>query len=117
MPRARRTDCSSHCSHLTVAPRPDGPRTVIRAHADMVRGGGGAISAAGRLDLDQVAFADLPALWPEGVGGNGARPWIIENITGGIARNGHIEVSIAAPAGPFRRHHRESRGRHRRRTT
>jgi hypothetical protein len=58
--------------------------------------------AHGRLDatitgrLDQVAFADLAALWPVGVGGPGTRPWVTDNITGGVARNGSFEVRLTA---------------------
>jgi hypothetical protein len=45
------------------------------------------------LRLDQLAFADLPALWPQGMGG-GARDWITQNITAGTARNGHVDVAL-----------------------
>ena len=41
--------------------------------------------------------ADLPALWPAGVGGDGASNWITENITAGVARDGHLEMSVQAP--------------------
>jgi hypothetical protein len=46
--------------------------------------------------LDQIGFADLPALWPQGIGG-GARAWVTENITAGTARNGHVEVTLDMP--------------------
>jgi hypothetical protein len=82
---------------LTLAPRPDGPRTVFRGTADARRNAGGA-QATITAQLDQVAFADLPALWPAGVGGPGTRPWIAENITAGLARNGHVEVGLDLPA-------------------
>jgi hypothetical protein len=45
------------------------------------------------LRLDQVSFADLPAIWPEGIGG-GARAWITQNITAGTARNGHVDIQL-----------------------
>jgi hypothetical protein len=45
------------------------------------------------LLLDQVGFADLPKIWPHGIGGD-ARGWITENITAGTARNGQVEVQI-----------------------
>jgi hypothetical protein len=81
---------------LEVAPRPDGPRSVLRgsvraSHAD------GRLDATITGDLDQVAFADLPALWPAGLGDSGLRPWITENITDGRARNGHIVLALTAP--------------------
>ncbi len=78
---------------LELAPRPDGPRTVLRGSIKATR-------ADGRLDatiagtLDQAAFADLAELWPVGVGGPGTRPWIIENMTSGVARNGHFELRL-----------------------
>jgi hypothetical protein len=45
------------------------------------------------VQLDQIGFADLPALWPQGIGG-GARAWVIDNITAGTARNGHVDVAL-----------------------
>ncbi len=55
----------------------------------------GRLAAALSLELDQVDFADLSRLWPEGTGG-GARGWIVQNITAGTARNGHVEVGLEA---------------------
>lgn len=55
------------------------------------------IEAGLSLGLDQVAFADLPVLWPEGIGG-GARAWILQNVTAGVARDGHAEIGLAANA-------------------
>jgi len=81
---------------IEVAPRQAGPGTVLHGSAAVQRDAG-VIHAAIGLDLDQVAFADLPALWPEGVGGPGARSWITANITDGIARDGHLELSLEAP--------------------
>ncbi len=75
---------------------PDSPLTTLRAqidgslHADQ-------LSAAATIDLDQAAFADLPILWPAGVGGPGTRPWVVQNLTGGMARNAHIVLSAEAP--------------------
>lgn len=55
------------------------------------------------LALDQVAFADLPQYWPEGLG-SGERRWILENITAGHARNGQwrFEGEAAADLSAFR---------------
>jgi len=47
------------------------------------------------LAMDQVAFADLPELWPFGAAG-GARGWVTNNITGGTARDLHVELGIGA---------------------
>jgi AsmA-like C-terminal region/Protein of unknown function len=57
----------------------------------------GRFVAHAAVDLDQVAFADLPRLWPVGVGG-GARPWITENITAGTAKAGHVEFTLEGPS-------------------
>lgn len=55
----------------------------------------GKIGATLSLGLDHVDFADLPRLWPEGVA-VGARAWVIRNITAGVARDGHVRVTLAA---------------------
>ena len=47
------------------------------------------------LQLDQVGFADLPQLWPQGMGGV-TREWITQNITAGTARNGQLDLQIDA---------------------
>ena len=67
------------------------------AQRETAQGEGGRIEAALSLSLDQVAFADLPVLWPEGIGG-GARSWILQNITAGVARDGHAEIGMVANA-------------------
>ncbi len=81
---------------LELVPRPDGPRTVLRGSVRATRAAG-QLAATITGELDQVAFADLPALWPTGLGDSGLRPWITGNITDGIARNGHVELSLTAP--------------------
>ena len=81
---------------LEVAPRPDGPRTVLRGSVLGARSAG-RLAANITVELDQVAFGDLPALWPAGLGGRGTRPWITENITDGIASNGRVELHVIAP--------------------
>jgi hypothetical protein len=45
------------------------------------------------LKLDQVSFADLARLWPQGMGG-GARAWVTQNITAGTARDGHVDLAL-----------------------
>ena len=82
--------------HLEIAPREGAPSTVVQGTA-VVRRDAGVIRAAILLDLDQVAFADLPVLWPNGSRRSGAREWVTENITGGIARAAHLELSLQAP--------------------
>ena len=73
-----------------------GAETHIEAHGSIDRDAG-RVSAALSVDLDQVDFADLPALWPAGTGGD-ARDWIVRNITAGTAHNGHVDLGLAAEA-------------------
>ena len=84
-------------ARLELAPRESGPFTVIHGTAS-VRRDASAIQATVDLALDQVAFADLPALWPEGLGGPGSRRWVTENIPSGVARNGRLQVALQTPA-------------------
>ncbi len=83
---------------LDTAPMPDGARTrfVGQAIGTSSASGGYAITAS--LDVDRIDFADLPALWPEGTGGPGTRPWMTENITEGLLANGHVEMDLTLPA-------------------
>jgi hypothetical protein len=71
-----------------------GPITTLTVSGSLRRGAG-RISLNGALGLDQVAFADLPRLWPDGTGG-GARPWIIQNITAGVVRDAKIHFEMQA---------------------
>jgi hypothetical protein len=70
------------------------PPTVIQGKGTIQRDAG-RLNATVTLDLDQLAFADLPRVWPAATGG-GARPWLVENVTTGVARNGHAELSVEA---------------------
>ncbi|MDE2574664.1 MAG: hypothetical protein KGL55_05070 [Rhodospirillales bacterium] len=79
--------------HLAVAPSAGGPVSALRGRLIASRAAG-AISGTLDLDLDQVAFADLPRFWPLAVGRNGLRPWVIGNITGGTASGGHVALGF-----------------------
>lgn len=70
------------------------PATHLETHGTVQRSPD-RISAAFSANLDQVEFADLPALWPEGIGDD-ARAWLLENITAGTARDGHVEFAVEA---------------------
>ncbi len=83
-------------TQLRLQARDAAPPTTITAHVQASRADG-KIAAQIGVDIDQVAFADLPALWPEGVGGPGTRPWITKNITAGNAHNGHVTLTLTAP--------------------
>ncbi|MBR0673022.1 YhdP family protein, partial [Neoroseomonas soli] len=64
---------------------------LIRVSAE-ARREGDAWRAEARIGLDEVAFADLPHYWPEGVARN-ARHWVAENVTAGRVRNGAWRVA------------------------
>jgi len=71
-----------------------GPSTRVEAHGTMQRDAR-QLSASVSADVDQVDFADLPRLWPEGTD-RGARHWLISNIPIGMARNGHVDLGLVA---------------------
>jgi hypothetical protein len=72
-----------------------GPQTLVAMRGTLQREAG-RLNAAASVDLDQMDFADLAQLWPPGIAAH-ARSWIVENIPIGMARNGHIDIGIAAP--------------------
>jgi len=72
----------------------NGPPSVLQVSGTL-RHDAGMVNADLTLDLDQVDFADVPLLWPEGIGGD-AREWVVQNITAGIARNFHVDIGLAA---------------------
>ncbi len=71
-----------------------GPSTRVEARGTMQRAARH-LSASVSADVDQVDFADLPRLWPEGTD-RGARHWLISNIPIGMARNGHVDLGLVA---------------------
>jgi AsmA-like C-terminal region len=81
---------------VTLPGHVDGPPTHVETHGTLRRSAD-RISADMSLDLDQVDFGDLSRLWPEGTGG-GARRWLLANIPVGVARNGHVDLGLAASA-------------------
>ncbi len=68
-----------------------GAPPVITGQADLHLADG-RWQADARVAIDQVAAADLDLYWPQGVA-SGARSWITENATGGIARDGNWRVT------------------------
>lgn len=81
-------------SRLELAAGPERPVTTVRGRATLSRQAVGGMAINASIDLDRVTFEDLPALWPEGVGGRGTRPWIVKNLTSGTMRNGHVELAL-----------------------
>ena len=77
-----------------VLPSPSGAppsSLVLSGTADRA---GGRFQARLAATLDHAAFADLPVLWPPGVGGH-ARAWLTENLTAGTAHDGQIAFALA----------------------
>lgn len=80
---------------LRSAPPPGrtmaGAPPIITAQAQAHNADGRWLAEA-TLGIDQVAVADLDAYWPAGVA-QGAREWITENMTGGLARDGTWRIT------------------------
>jgi hypothetical protein len=82
--------------HLILQARAEAtPTTIVATLAARTKDD--TLTADITTDIDQVAFADLPALWPEGIGGPGTRPWITRNITAGLFKSGHVALTLTAP--------------------
>lgn len=73
-----------------------GPLSRVQASGQARRAPDGKLQASLALSVDQVAFADLPVLWPAGAGGN-AREWVTQNITAGTAHDAHVQIRLEAP--------------------
>lgn len=69
--------------------------TTVAATGSAARAGG-KITASLDLSLDHADFADLGTIWPEAWGGN-VRPWLVENVTAGTARDGAFTLRLSAP--------------------
>ena len=68
-----------------------GALTTADATAAITRAGD-QVAAGGTLRLDQISLGDLSQFWPVAWGGH-ARPWIVENVTAGAARNGQARFA------------------------
>jgi hypothetical protein len=77
-------------------PATHGPAPRVRGTAT-ARRDGAVWTVEAEAWLDQVAFADLPALWPEGLG-TGERAWITGNITDGTVTGAHFAVTARIDA-------------------
>ncbi len=85
----------SRAQAVIASPRGGWPTTVA-ASGEAVQENGG-IRAEVAATLDHAAFADLPALWPAAWGGQ-VRPWLVENLTAGTARNGRFTATVLTEA-------------------
>lgn len=81
--------------HLVLRPRAATLPTNIQASGTVSRRGSG-MRADVTVDLDRVALADVPVLWPVDTGG-GARVWITENLVAGTAHDGHFTLGLETP--------------------
>ncbi len=81
---------------VVLRPPGAGRPTILLAsgQAEARRNG---IVATVQASLDQLAFADLGSLWPARLGGH-VRPWLVDNITAGTARDGTIRLGLEASA-------------------
>jgi hypothetical protein len=80
--------------HIDVAPTIDGDPQIIDL-AGAVTYTADRFAAALTIGLAQINIADLPLLWPTGIGG-GARPWIVEHVTGGVVTHAMMAVVVEA---------------------
>ncbi|WP_019016385.1 AsmA-like C-terminal region-containing protein [Elioraea tepidiphila] len=81
---------------LLELPATHGPAPRITASGS-ARRDGAAWAVQAEAHLDQVAFADLPALWPEGLG-TGERAWITGNITAGTVTGARFTLGVRIDA-------------------
>jgi hypothetical protein len=81
-------------ARLAFAPAPDahGPPPVLTAEVTLTRQAG-RFHAAFAADVAAMPMADLASYWPPGAGA-GSRPWLVENIPGGRARDAHIAGTL-----------------------
>jgi hypothetical protein len=81
-------------AHFDVAHRLGGSPEIIDING-AVRHEADRLSASVTVGLNQIDIADLPWLWPLGVGG-GARPWVTEHVTAGMVTRGSASFVIEA---------------------
>lgn len=80
-----------------VLPGAEGEPDTVATVTGSVLPGAARLTAALTIAVDRVSLADLPRFWPAGLGG-GARPWIVENMTVGVVKNGHADIALDANA-------------------
>ena len=78
-----------------AALRLDGPGTPLVTATGAATRAGERWRAEAAVALDAMPIAELGRWWPEGLG-DGARAWILENLTAGVARNGHWRIAAEA---------------------
>ena len=81
---------------LELAAGPAAPVSVVTARAEVQRDDQG-LTAKITAALDKLAFADVGAIWPDGLGGKTTKKWLAENITDGIAHDMTVALELQAP--------------------
>lgn len=76
-----------------VLAAPGGATTTLLLGARFDRTAAGLLEGAADVGFDRIAFADLGALWPARWGGH-VRPWLVENLTAGTARDGQARIGL-----------------------
>lgn len=76
-----------------VLKSPTGGSPVTLRLTGSATNNGGTGRGEGTLTVDHVLLADMPGLWPEKWGGH-ARPWLVQNITAGMAHDGHAHFVV-----------------------
>ncbi len=78
---------------IDLRPGPDAPGTRFRFSGGVKIGAETAANLT--VDFDRLDIRDLSALWPAGLIAD-ARDWTLENVTSGVAQNGHLALGVAA---------------------
>ncbi len=81
-------------AHIDLAHSPEGSAELIDI-TGIITHEADRLSASITVGLGQIELADLPRLWPAGVGA-GARSWIVEHITAGTVKRGAASLVIEA---------------------
>jgi hypothetical protein len=83
----------SRAKAVVHAPGGSWPTTITASgHLDQNRAG---YDGDAEATLDHVNFADIGALWPKALGGH-IRPWLVPNVTAGVARDGAVKARFRA---------------------
>ena len=81
---------------LELAAGAEMPVSIVAGKAQVQRDDQG-LTAKITASLDKLAFADVGALWPDGLGGKTTKKWLAENITNGIAHDMTVALELQAP--------------------
>ncbi|HEX2940997.1 MAG TPA: hypothetical protein VHO91_08110, partial [Rhodopila sp.] len=79
---------------IDVTPTPNESPALLRISGTVQRKAKRLTAETG-IWLDNVNLAELPVLWPDGVGGD-ARAWVMEHVLTGTATHGSASISLEA---------------------